>query len=179
MRPSGLLRMGVLRVKCQHYNYLAALDEATLMYQNILVPIDGSETAGRGLRVAIELAHALGARIRVLHVVNKTPWLGGATPPLIEDLLAQYRSTGESILHEAKTAARAVGIEVQDRLVEAPGDRVGELIVGEAGEWPAHLIVCGTHGRRGLRRLLMGSDAEYVVRRSPVPVLLIPAGNAS
>lgn len=146
------------------------------MYQNILVPLDGSETAALGLHEAIELARTLDARIRLLHVVNKTPWLAaGAAPPVIEDLVAQYRSTGESILHEAKTAARAAGIEVQDRLIEALGDRAGEIIVGEAREWPAHLIVCGTHGRRGLKRILMGSDAEYVVRHSPVPVLLIRA----
>jgi len=145
------------------------------MYRNILVPIDGSETAGLGLHEAIQLARTLGAQIRVLHVVNQTPWLAGGPPRMIEELISQLRSTGESIVHEAATAARAAGLEVQNRLIEAPGDRVGQIIVAEAREWPADLIVCGTHGRRGLRRILMGSDAEYVVRHSPVPVLLIRA----
>jgi nucleotide-binding universal stress UspA family protein len=146
------------------------------VYQNILVPIDGSATAGLGLREAIELARALGARIRLIHVLNRAPWVAeGTSPSEIENLVTQYRSSGESLLHEATTAVRAAGVAVDQRLIEALGDRAGEVIVSEARDWPAHLIVCGTHGRRGLRRILLGSDAEYTVRSSPVPVLLIRA----
>ena len=143
------------------------------MYQKILVPVDGSETAERSLREAIQLARNLSSRIRVLHVVNSTPWITQGAPGVIEELLTQMRSTGESIIHEAKTAVRAAGLEVDDRLIEASGERAGEFVVAEATDWPAELIVCGTHGRRGLRRLLMGGDAEYIVRNSPVPVLLV------
>lgn len=143
------------------------------MYQNILVPVDGSDTAERALREAIQLARSLAARIRVIHIVNKTPWVAQGAPGVVEELVNQMRSTGESIIHEAKTAVRHAGIEVDDRLIEAIGERAGEIIVGEANDWPAHLIVCGTHGRRGLKRLLVGGDAEYIVRHSPVPVLLI------
>lgn len=143
------------------------------MYQNILVPVDGSETAEKALGEAIQLARSLSSRIRVIHVVNRTPWITQGSPGAIEELVAQLRSTGESIIHEAKTAVRSAGIEVDDRLVEAIGERAGEYVVAEANDWPAELIVCGTHGRRGLRRLLVGGDAEYIVRYSPVPVLLV------
>jgi nucleotide-binding universal stress UspA family protein len=143
------------------------------MYRNILVPVDGSETAERALREAIQLARSLSSRIRVIHVVNSTPWIAQGAPGAIEELLTQLRSTGESIVHEAKTAVRSAGIEVDDRLIEAMGERAGELVVTEASDWPAELIVCGAHGRRSLRRLLMGGDAEYIVRYSPVPVLLV------
>ncbi|MDE2263408.1 MAG: universal stress protein [Gammaproteobacteria bacterium] len=143
------------------------------MYQNILVPVDGSDTADRALREAIQLARNLSSRIRIMHVVNSTPWITQGAPGVIEELVTQLRSTGESIIHEAKTAVRQAGIEVDHRLIEAIGERAGEIIVGEANDWPAHLIVLGTHGRRGLRRLLVGGDAEYIVRHSPVPVLLI------
>ncbi len=51
--------------------------------------------------------------------------------------------------------------------------QVGECILRAAREYHADLIICGTHGRRGIRRLLVGSDAEYVVRHAPVPVLLV------
>lgn len=146
------------------------------MYQNILVPIDGSDTSAQGLREAIQLAKALGSRIRLIYVLNKTPWItAGDVPAVIETLVDQLRSTGESLLHEAKVAVRTAGVEVDDRLIEAPGERVGEFVVSEARSWPAQLIVCGTHGRRGVRRLVMGSDAEHIVRNSPVPVLLIRA----
>lgn len=143
------------------------------MYQNILVPVDGSETANKALREAVELARSLSARIRVIHVLNSTPWITQGSPGVIEELISQMRSTGESIVHEAKTAARQKGVEVDGRIIEAIGDRAGEVIVAEASEWPADLIVCGTHGRRGLKRLLVGGDAEYIVRHSPVPVLLV------
>jgi nucleotide-binding universal stress UspA family protein len=143
------------------------------MYRNILVAIDGSETAERALREAIQLARSLSSRIRVIHVINSTPWIAQGAPGVIEELLTQLRSTGESIVHEAKTAVRSAGIEVDDRLIEAMGERAGEVVVAEANDWPAELIVCGAHGRRGLRRLLMGGDAEYIVRHSSVPVLLI------
>jgi nucleotide-binding universal stress UspA family protein len=143
------------------------------MYQNILVAVDGSETAERALREAIQLAHSLSSRIRVIHVINSTPWVAQGAPGAIEELLTQLRSTGESIIHEAKTAVRAAGVTVDDRLIEALGEEAGAIVVTEANDWPAELIVCGTHGRRGLRRLLMGGDAEYIVRHSPVPVLLV------
>lgn len=144
------------------------------MYQNILVPIDGSDPSAQGLREAIQLAKSLGSRIRLIHVLNKTPWISsGDVPAVIDILVDQLRSTGESLLHEAKVAARAAGIEVDERLIEALGERVGEVVVSEASSWPAQLIVCGTHGRRGVRRLVMGSDAEHIVRNSPVPVLLV------
>lgn len=149
------------------------------MYQNILVPIDGSETGARGLQEAIGLARSLGARIRLIHVINRTPWVTQGSPGVIEELLTQFRSTGESIVHEAKAAVRSAGIEVDDRLIEASGERAGEFVVAEANGWPAQLIVCGTHGVRGLRRLLMGSDAEYIVSHSPAPVLLVRGPPAS
>lgn len=149
------------------------------MYQNILVPIDGSDTGARGLQEAIRLARTLGARIRLVHVINTTPWVTEGSPGAIEELLTQFRSTGESIVHEAKTVVRSAGIEVDTRLIEAVGERAGEFVVAEANDWPADLIVCGTHGRRRLRRLLMGSDAEYIVTHSPVPVLLVRGPLAS
>ena len=71
--------------------------------------------------------------------------------------------------------AREAGITVDTQLVEAFGGRAGEHILQAAQEWPADIIVCGTHGRRGLRRIVLGSDAEYLVRRSPVPILLVRA----
>ncbi len=144
------------------------------MYQNILVPIDGSQTAELGLREAIGLASRLAARIRLMHVISDRPWLySGTSPEVFDEILTHLRSSGESIIHEAKVAVRAAGVEVDHRLLEAPGDQAGEFIVAEAQGWPAQLIVCGTHGRRGLRRVLMGSDAQYIVTHSPVPVLLV------
>jgi nucleotide-binding universal stress UspA family protein len=107
------------------------------VYQNILVPVDGSETAEQALREAIQLARRLSARIRLIHVVNRMPWITQGSPGIMEELIDQLRSTGESIIHEAKTAVRDAGIEVDHRLIEAMGERAGEYIVAEANGWPS------------------------------------------
>lgn len=149
------------------------------MYHNILVPIDGSDTAGRGLDEAMRLAKALGSRIRLLHVVNEligipTDMVGVDLSRILED----QRRGGEELLAAARERVRTGSIEVDTLLIEAWGGGAGALIARHAKDWPAELIVCGTHGRRGVARLLMGSDAEQIVRQSPVPVLLIRASAA-
>jgi nucleotide-binding universal stress UspA family protein len=144
------------------------------MYRNILIPIDGSAMATQGLHEAVQLAKLLGSRIRLIHVLNETPWTAPSILPAgIGDLVAELRRAGESILERGRQEVAAAGVEVEERLVRIVGERVGELVIAEAKAWPADLIVCGTHGRRGVRRLLMGSDAEHIVRSSPVPVLLV------
>jgi len=146
------------------------------MYQKILVPVDGSGTSQMGLKEAVKLARTLKAKIRLVHVVDElpavSPQLYGA---IYEGVLEQLRTGGRSILSQAEAAVRAEGVPVEAELIEGLGGIAGEYIVRQAGDWPADLVVCGTHGRRGLRRIVMGSDAEYIVRHSPVPVLLIRA----
>ena len=144
------------------------------MYQRILVPVDGSATASRGLAEAIALAKTLKAGIRLIHIVIGVPTLyPPLSAPAVQTLLDLLRSSGESILHEATRTVRAAGVTVDSRMVEAFGAEAGERIIEQASAWPADLIVCGTHGRRGVRRILMGSDAEYILRHSSVPVLMI------
>lgn len=144
------------------------------MYKHILVPTDGSPTANAGLREACRLAKEQEAQLRVLHVVDQTLAVspeayGGAYDVILEGL----RKAGVSILASAESLARSEGVTVETRLVEGMGLAAGEWVIRAAKEWPADLIVCGTHGRRGLRRIVLGSDAEYIVRHSPAPILLI------
>lgn len=145
------------------------------MYKNILVPIDGSETARLGLKEAIGLAKSLGSRIRLLYVVNVLPLVGDVTGTAFTRLFELTRDYGASVLSEAQKVIRAAGIDVDTKVLEATNGAAGGPIVEEAVAWPAELIVCGTHGRRGIRRIVMGSDAEFILRQSPVPVLLVRA----
>jgi nucleotide-binding universal stress UspA family protein len=146
------------------------------VYKQILVATDGSDTGDAAVAESARLARALEARLRVFHAITTTPWaIEDVDGRLLQQLIDQLRSTGESLVHEATQAARAQGVETEARLIEALGEEAGRCIVQEAAAWPADLIVCGTHGRRGIRRLLMGSDAEYVVRHSDIPVLLVRA----
>lgn len=146
------------------------------MYQKILVPIDGSDTARLGLREDIKLAKSSGARIRLICTVDELPAVSPPAEAASDAVLAQLRSAGESILQEGATAVRDAGVQVDSKLVEAMGGEAGAHIVQESQAWHPDLIVCGTHGRRGIRRAVMGSAAEYVLRRSAIPVLLVPSG---
>jgi nucleotide-binding universal stress UspA family protein len=144
------------------------------MYRKILVPIDGSETSAGGLNEAIKIAKTLGSRIRLVHIVNEFVIDGTYSPGLYaNDLFQSLRATGRGILGDAEALVRAGGIEVESELLESIGAPAADLIVAQARQWGADLIVMGTHGRRGLARLAMGSDAEQVVRLMAVPVMLV------
>jgi len=145
------------------------------MYKRILVPADGSDTSEAGLREALELAKEHpGVQIRVVHVVDGLftvmPELYGTAYEAVTD---SVRKAGAALLAHTEIIAREYGVTVETELIEAMGGPAGELVIKAAKEWAADLIVCGTHGRRGLRRIVMGSDAEYIVRHTPVPILLI------
>ena len=77
------------------------------------------------------------------------------------------------MLDAASKVALKQGVKAAASLVESRGRPVSDVILDEARKWRADLIVMGTHGRRGVNRLLLGSDAERVLRSAPVPVLLV------
>ena len=144
------------------------------MYNHILVPVDGSETSLLGLQHAILLAKDQKAALRLLHVVHDYLLADGRHALVISgELLKDLRERGQTILRDAASLARKQGVEAETESVESPMGPVGGVIADYAEQWPADLIVLGTHGRRGIRRLVMGSDAEYVVRTTPAPVLLV------
>ena len=151
------------------------------MYSRILVPIDGSPTSQRGLDEAIALASRLGSGLQLLNVVDARMLIGEAAiyaPPV--QWLDDWRAAGEKLLADGLAQAKAKGLSAEGKVLCDPGLRVCDLILREARDSGAGLIVMGTHGRRGLSRLTMGSDAELVLRESPVPVLLVRArGDAS
>ena len=86
---------------------------------------------------------------------------------------------GRTLLGKAVGSAAAQHVEAEGVLRELAAGQVADVIVEEATAQGCDLIVMGTHGRRGLRRLTLGSDAELVVRHSPVPVLLLRQGDAA
>jgi len=151
------------------------------MYQRILVPIDGSPTATRGLEEALALAKLTGARVRLLHHVDATTYASGfeTYAAYTENLLPAMRAHGEAVLAAAVTLAAQRGVAVESQLREVFSRRVADVVAEEAAEWKADLIVIGTHGRRGASRLFLGSDAEQIVRIAQVPVLLVRAAGAA
>lgn len=146
------------------------------MYARILVPIDGSATAQRGYAEALRLAQRLGSALHVVNVVDARLLIAdfsGYVAPT--ELLDDWHAAGEALVAQAVEAARAAGVAVEGVVRCDAALRVCDMILQEARDCGAELIVMGTHGRRGLRRLALGSDAEMVLRDSPVPVLLLRA----
>jgi nucleotide-binding universal stress UspA family protein len=144
------------------------------MYGNILVPIDGSDTSACGLNEAIKIAAKLGSRIRLVHIVNEFIFgVGDGAGIYSGDLIASLRNGGKSLLAQAAARAWRQGVETDSVMIESMGASAADFIVEQARRWSADLIVMGTHGRRGLLRVAMGSDAESVVRIASVPVLLV------
>jgi nucleotide-binding universal stress UspA family protein len=151
------------------------------MYKKILVPIDGSKTSAIGLDEAIRLARDQHAEIRLVHIVNEFILDPAYSPQAYApNVIESIRSSGRGLLDRASGLVREAGVACDAVLLESVGGPAADFIVAQAKEWPADLIVMGTHGRRGLRRLAMGSDAESVVRLAPVPLLLVrePAAGA-
>lgn len=144
------------------------------MYKRILVPLDGSHTSKRGLAEAMRLAQYCEAQLRLIHVIDNfvvVPALEGGRQ--VVDVQKSFRTSGALLLADAEKLARKRGLAADTVMLEIVGGRAAEVIVAQAKKWRADLIVLGTHGRRGLSRLMMGSDAEQVIRAATMPVLTV------
>lgn len=145
------------------------------MYKHILVAVDGSKTSDLALQEAVGLARDQQATLRIVYVVDEVSIFADAEFISPMEIEKAWVASGRAALSKAKSLAQAAGMEAETRLLEneALGQRIADVIVQEARSWPADLLVVGTHGRRGLNHLLLGSVAEGIVRTSPVPVLLV------
>ncbi|WP_321924691.1 universal stress protein [Paraburkholderia guartelaensis] len=147
------------------------------MYSRILVALDGSTTASHAFDAAIRLAHDTGAELQAVYVID-LPVIAydvpGYDPSIVRDA---YVEEGRVICEEAGTRMTHQGVKGTTRTVEVelPAEDVADCIEHAAADWQAELIVMGTHGRRGVRRLVLGSVAERVLRCARCPVLLVPA----
>ncbi|WP_175975824.1 universal stress protein [Burkholderia sp. BCC1047] len=151
------------------------------MYSNILVALDGSDTSSRALDAALDLAAQTGARLTPVYVVDflaPAYDMYGYDPSILVD---SFREEGLRVTEDAarRMKARDVAGTPQISNVAPAGEDIPHRIVGLAGEIGADLIVMGTHGRRGFRRLFLGSVAERVLRMAKCPVLMIPASCAT
>jgi nucleotide-binding universal stress UspA family protein len=145
-------------------------------YKRILVAVDGSAASSKGLREAIRLAKAEGAKLFIVHVVDEFPAfaaMDGMAAAPAGDLVPWLRDGGKRVLAKAQAVASKQKVRCKTVLREMMGGPAADKIVREARKQRADLIVLGTHGRRGVRRLVLGSDAEQVVRTAPMPVLLV------
>lgn len=146
------------------------------MYKRILVAVDGSETSRRAFDAALDLASSTGAELQPFYVIENTPLYFEAPGYDPSILRTQMIEQGKTLTAELGAAMRAKGVAGELATGEASSlDDVPTLILARAKAFNADLVVMGTHGRRGFRRLILGSIAEHCVRQASLPVLLIPS----
>ncbi|TIO47825.1 MAG: universal stress protein [Mesorhizobium sp.] len=148
------------------------------MYKHILIATDGSELAGKGVAHGLELAKGLGATVTFVHVTEPFPalaWGGAMAGYVVGDELVYYeesaRKYAREVLEKCKTDADALGVSA--KVLHIENKTPAEAILDTAGAESCDLIVMASHGRRGLGRLVLGSQTAEVVSLTEIPVLVV------
>ena len=146
------------------------------MYRRILVATDGSTLSKKAVRSAIDLAAAVGAELVALYVVPRYPisyFEGGVTVSSadIARTEQQWSEKGQAVVDAVKDAAQAEGVKAKAAV--ARSDLVAESILATAKKSKCDLVVMASHGRKGLKRILLGSETQHVLTHSTVPVLVL------
>jgi len=146
------------------------------MYKRIVVAVDGSETSNKALDEATKLAREMSSIILLLHVCEELPIMwepDGMNMMLIQNSLEAIADAGKELLEKHRKMLTQQNITAETKLVKTYDGRISSVISDEAQKWNADLLVVGTHGRKGIAHLLMGSVAEGVTRTTSMPVLLV------
>jgi len=146
------------------------------MYKKILVPTDGSPLSKKAMKSAVELAATLGAEMVAVNVVPRYPtsyFEGGitVTNAEISRVEKQWAEHGQELADEVGKAAEKAGVKA--KAITARSDLVAEAILAAAKKNKCDLIVMASHGRRGLKRLLLGSETQHVLTHGNIPVLVL------
>lgn len=146
------------------------------MYQRILVPTDGSPLSKKALQHATALARSCGAELVVFTAVPRYPvsYLDGAAVFEAQDIARieqQWMDAARERLNAAVAEAKAGGVKARAAVIRS--DRVAESIIAAARKHKVDLIVMASHGRKGLKRLLLGSETQHVLTHSTWPVLVL------
>lgn len=148
------------------------------MYKSIVVGIDGSDLATKALRHALVLGKEMGAKVLLITstepsvlVAPGAEFMAVDTSTMIPELEEAKAKSARATLDEASKLAEASGVAIET--LHMPSSIAADAIVAAAKKVGADLIVMGSHGRRGLGRLLLGSQAAEVLAHSTIPVLVV------
>jgi nucleotide-binding universal stress UspA family protein len=143
------------------------------MYDDILVPVDGSAPSDAALAEALSLAETFGATVHALYVVDEQAVAVGSMEPSGRNaaaLMDAFEAEGERVTADAAARAGEAGVSVETTVgYGSPHREILDYVSGHGVD----LVVMGTHGRRGLERAILGSVTERVLRLSDVPVLTV------
>ncbi len=151
-----------------HIDVLVVPRDTTVGWQKALVAIDGSKYSGAAAEKAIDFAKSYGGELKVVSVVDVPPEFYAESPKTVEDMIKKAKGFVEDV----KRQAEAAGVRAETFVREG---EAYQKIVELAKEFNADTIVMGSHGRTGIKRLLMGSVAEKVIGYAPCPVLVVKA----
>ncbi|HXE50030.1 MAG TPA: universal stress protein [Ramlibacter sp.] len=146
------------------------------MYEKILVATDGSNLSKKAVRSAIELASAVDAELLALYVVPRYPisYFEGGITVSTQDIARtekQWADQGQAVVDAVQQAAEAKGVKA--KAVVSKSDLVAEAIMSTAKKSKCDLIVMASHGRKGFKRILLGSETQHVLTHSSIPVLVL------
>lgn len=146
------------------------------MYQRILVPTDGSTLSKKAMRSAVELAASLGAEVVALNVVPRYPtsyFEGGisVSPGEVARVEKQWAEHGQALAEDVEKAAAKAGVKA--KAITVRSDLVAEAILAAAKKNKCDLVVMASHGRKGIKRLLLGSETQHVLTHGNIPVLVL------
>ena len=146
------------------------------MYQRVLIPTDGSKLSHTAAQAGIDLAESLGADVVALYVVPRYPmsfFEGGVSLSMEETkkIEKQWADKADAVVADLKAQAQAQGLKA--KAVTVRSDLVAESIIATAKKQKCDLIVMASHGRKGLKRLLLGSETTNVLTHSHIPVLVL------
>jgi nucleotide-binding universal stress UspA family protein len=146
------------------------------MYRRILVATDGSTLSKKAVKSAIELAGAVDAELVALYVVPRYPvsYFEGGVTVSTEDIARtekQWADKGQAVVDAVREAAQAAGVKAKASISRS--DLVAESILATVKKNKCDLVVMASHGRKGLKRILLGSETQHVLTHSTVPVLVL------
>lgn len=146
------------------------------MYKRILVATDGSTLSKKAVNNAIALASTCGADLVALKVVPRYPqsYFEGSISLSVEDVARvekQWSEEAQTIVDSVKKTGEAKGVKVKAVVVKS--DVVSDALISAAKKHKADLIVMASHGRKGVKRLLLGSETQQVLTHSEIPVLVL------
>ena len=146
------------------------------MYKRILVATDGSTLSKKSVRTAIELATNVGAELIALYVVPRYPvaYFEGGLSISTQDVARtekQWADKGQAVVDAVQQAAQAEGVKA--KAVISRSDLVAESIIAAVKKHRCDLVVMASHGRKGIKRILLGSETQHVLTHSSVPVLVL------
>lgn len=146
------------------------------MYKNILVSTDGSKLSEKAAKHAVDLAKALGSHLTAVTVTQKYPvtYIEGSMPVNNEqaaEIEARWRAESQKYVDAIKELGKSLGVDVETQVIS--GDIISDAILDYANSKQIDLIVMASHGRKGISRLLLGSETQHVLTDSKIPVLVL------